>query len=118
VSAVRYLFDEDFNGRIMRGVRRRSPNLDTVTIQEAGLRDAEDPAVLEWAAAAGRVVVSHDHRTMRAYVDERLITGQAMAGLILVRQDYPLGRAIEDLVLIGETTTAEEWQGKILFLPL
>jgi hypothetical protein len=118
VSAVRYLFDEDFNGRIVRGVRRRSSNLDTVTVQEAGLRDADDPAVLEWAAVAGRVVVSHDHRTMRAYADERLVGEQAMAGLILVRQDYPLGRAIDDLVLIGETTTAEEWLGKILFLPL
>jgi predicted nuclease of predicted toxin-antitoxin system len=82
VSAVKYLFDEDFNGRIVRGVRRRASNLDTVTVQEAGLRDAEDPTVMEWAAAAGRVVASHDHRTMRAYADERLTAGQAMAGLI------------------------------------
>jgi hypothetical protein len=118
VSAVQYLFDEDFNGRIVRGVRRRSSNLNALSIQEAGLRNADDPAVLEWAAAAGRVVVSHDHRTMRAYADERLIGGQEMAGLILVRQDYSLGRAIDDLVLLGETTTAEEWQGTILFLPL
>ena len=118
MSAVRYLFDEDFNGRIVRGVRRRAPNLDTVTIQEAGLRDALDPAVLEWAAAASRVVVSHDHRTMRAYAEEKLRAERAMAGLILVRQDYPLGQVIDDLVLIAEATTAEEWQGKILFLPL
>jgi hypothetical protein len=118
VSAVRYLFDEDFNGRIVRGVRRRADNIDTVTVPEAGLRDADDLAVLEWAAAAGRVVVSHDHRTMRGYADERLIAEQAMAGLVLVRQDYPLGRAIDDLVLIGETTTAEELHGKILFLPI
>ena len=118
MSPVRYLFDEDFNGRIVRGVRRRASTLDTVTVQEAGLGDAPDPAVLGWAATAGRMVVSHDHRTMRAYADERLTAGQAMAGLILVRQDYPLGQAIDDLVLIGETTTAEEWQGKILFLPL
>ena len=118
MSAVKYLFDEDFNGRIVRGVRRRASNLDTVTVQEAGLRDAVDPTVLEWAAAAGRVVVSHDHRTMRAYAEERLTAGEEMTGLILVHQDYPLGQAIDDLVLIGETTTAAEWQGKILFLPL
>lgn len=118
MSAVRYLFDEDFNGRIVRGVRRRASPLDTVTVQEAGLRDAPDPAVLEWAAAEGRVVVSHDHRTMRAYAEERLTAGLPMTGLILVRQDYPLGQAIDDLVLIGETTALEEWQGRIVFLPL
>jgi len=118
VGAVRYLFDEDFNGRIVIGVRRRVPTLDTVTVPEAGLKEAVDPAVLEWAAVEGRVVVSHDHKTMRAYAEERLMAGLPMAGLILVRQDYPLGQAIDDLVLIGETTTAEEWQGKIVFLPL
>jgi len=41
-----------------------------------------------------------------------------MAGLILVRQGDPLGEAIDDLVLMGETTSAEEWEGKIVFLPL
>ncbi len=41
-----------------------------------------------------------------------------MAGLILVRQGDPLGETIDDLVLIGETTSAEEWEGKIVFLPL
>jgi hypothetical protein len=41
-----------------------------------------------------------------------------MRGLILIRQRVPLREAIDDLVLIAETTTAEEWEGKIVFLPL
>ena len=118
MSTVRYLFDEDLNGRIVRGVRRRISNLDSTTAQEAGLRDALDPAVLEWAAAQGRVVISHDHRTMRAYAEERLKAELPMAGLILVRQAAPIGRVIDDLVLMAEITTAEEWDGKIVFLPL
>lgn len=118
MSAVKYLFDEDFNGRIVRGVRRRTSTLDTITVQEAGLSDASDPAVLEWAATEGRVVVSHDHRTMRACAEERLRAALPMAGLVLVRQGDPLGETIDDLVLIGETTAAEEWEGKIVFLPL
>ncbi|MGH7826169.1 MAG: DUF5615 family PIN-like protein [Candidatus Binatia bacterium] len=63
MSAVKYLFDEDFNGRIVRGVRRRTSDLNTMTVQEADLSDASDPVVLEWAATEGRVVISHDHRT-------------------------------------------------------
>ncbi len=118
MSAVRYLFDQDFNGRIVRGVRRLAPSLDTATVQEAGLSDASDPAVLEWAATQHRVVISHDHRTMRAYAEERLKAELQMAGLFLIRQRVPLREAIDDLVLISETTTAEEWEGKIVFLPL
>ena len=41
-----------------------------------------------------------------------------MAGLILIPQTYPVGQAMEDLLLIAEVSTAEEWQAKMVFLPL
>jgi hypothetical protein len=41
-----------------------------------------------------------------------------MAGLIVIPQTYPVGQAIEDLLLIAEVSTGEEWHGKIVFLPL
>ena len=41
-----------------------------------------------------------------------------MSGLILVRQTAPLGQVIDDLVLIEKVTTAEEWEGTIVFIPL
>ena len=85
--------------------------LNSFTVPEADLPDTSDPAVLDWAAAQGRIVVTHDHRTMRAYAEERLKTGLPMAGLILVRQRAPVGQAIDDLVLVAEATTVEEWYG-------
>ena len=117
MSRVKYLFDEDLNGRIVRGVRRRMSGLDSNTVQGADLIQATDPAVLDWAAAEGRIVITHDHRTMRACAEDRLKAGRPMAGLILVPQTAPLGQVIDDLVLIAEATTAEEWKGTIIFLP-
>ncbi|MCP9449844.1 MAG: DUF5615 family PIN-like protein [Nitrospira sp.] len=118
VSAIRFLFDEDCNGRIVRGVRRRHPTLNTVTVLEAGLSEATDDAVLEYASIENRVVISHDYNTMRAHAADRLQAGLPMAGLILVPQHVPLGKVIEELVLIAETTSGEEWHGQIVFLPL
>ena len=118
MSRVKYLFDEDLNGRIVRGVRRRISELDSTTVQEADLPEASDPAVLDWAASQGRVVITHDHRTMRPCAEDRPKTGLPMSGLILVRQAAALGQVIDDLVLIAEATTAEEWEGTIVFLPL
>ena len=118
MNAVHYLFDEDFNGKIIRGIRRHTLTFDTLTVREAGLRSAPDPSVLEWAVSENRLVVSHDHNTMRAYAEERLSDELPMTDLLLVAQDYPLGKAIEELILIGEATSAEEWHGLILFLPL
>jgi Domain of unknown function (DUF5615) len=118
VSRVKFLFDEDLNGRIVRGVRRRISDLDSRTVQEVDLPEASDPAVLDWAATQGRVVITHDHRTMRPCAEDRLKAGLPMTGLILLRQTTALGQVIDDLVLIAEATTAEEWRGTIVFLPL
>ena len=118
MSQVRYLFDEDCNARILRGVRRRAPRLHVITALEAGLGNNTDLAILAFAATEGCIVVSHDVRTMTAYAATQLRAKQPMAGLILLPQAYPVGQAIEDLLLIAEVTTIEESHGKMVFLPL
>jgi len=35
---ISFLADEDFDGRIVRGIERRLPNLDIVRVQDVGLR--------------------------------------------------------------------------------
>ncbi len=47
-----FLADEDFNRRILRGLRRRLPLLDIVRAQDVGLITRPDTKVLEWAANA------------------------------------------------------------------
>ena len=118
MSQIQYLFDENCNARIMRGARRRASQLHLITVQETGLEGATDAEILAFAAAEGLVVVSHDVKTMTACATARLHTEQPMAGLILITQEYPVGQAIDDLVLIAEVSTPEEWQGKMVFLPL
>jgi predicted nuclease of predicted toxin-antitoxin system len=63
--------DEDFNNHIVRGVRRRNPDVDIVRVQDAGLTGAQDSSVLEWAAAEGRVLFTHDVNTMTDHAYRR-----------------------------------------------
>lgn len=53
---IRLIADENFNGNILRGLRRRLPRIDAVRLQDVGMRGADDDAVLEWAAAEARLV--------------------------------------------------------------
>ena len=48
---MRLLTDENFNGNILRGLMRRLPELDIVRVQDVGLKNTDDPVVLEWAAS-------------------------------------------------------------------
>lgn len=110
--------DENFNNDIVRGLLRRNPGLDIVRIQDIGLSGAEDPTVLEWAAREGRVLLTHDVSTITRYAYERLEAGHSMAGVIEVARTVPLGRAIEDLMLIAECSLEGEWEGQVGYLPL
>ena len=61
---LRPLIDQDFNHHVVRGLTARIPGLDAVTARQAGLSSAPDPDLLAWAASEGRVLVTHDKKTM------------------------------------------------------
>ncbi len=61
---LRFAADENFNNNIIRGLLRRQPELDIIRVQDVGLRGADDPTVLEWAAQEGRVLLTHDVATI------------------------------------------------------
>ena len=62
---LRLLFDQDFNHDILRGLFLRLPDIDGVTAQQAGLDEAPDSELLDWAAQQRRTVVTHDVNTSR-----------------------------------------------------
>ncbi len=61
---IRFQADADLNENIIAGLQRREPGIDFRTAAEAGLRGLSDFEVLEVAARDGRMLVSHDFRTM------------------------------------------------------
>jgi hypothetical protein len=115
---LRLAADENFSGRIVRGLRRSVPALDLVRVQDAGLLGAGDAAVLEWAAREGRMLLSHDVRTLTACAYARVWTGQRMPGVVEVGRRVPIGQAIEVLVLLVEAGLEGEFEGQVLYLPL
>ncbi len=110
--------DENFNNDIVRGLLRKKPDLDIVRVQDVGLRGKEDPVILEWAAHAGRVLLTHDAATMTYYAYERVRTGKAMPGIIEIADDLPIGNVVEDILLLAEYSERGELEGQIIYLPL
>lgn len=115
---LKFVTDEDFNQRILRGLLRRQSNLDIVRLQDTHLMSADDATILEWSFQEGRVLLTHDVSTMTKYAYERMRVGKGVAGLIEVPQSIPIGQAIEDLLTIAECSSTEEFENQIQFLPL
>ncbi|MGB8699212.1 MAG: DUF5615 family PIN-like protein [Thermosynechococcaceae cyanobacterium] len=114
---VRYQADADLNQAIVTGVLRREPTIDFQTAFAAGLAGIKDSEVLAIAARQGRVLISHDRKTMPSEFATFMIGNQS-SGVIIVSRKVPIEVVIEELLLIWEISSAEEWINRIAKLPL
>jgi hypothetical protein len=115
---VRLLADENFNGDIVRGLLLRKTDLDLVRAQDVGLAGAEDGEILSWAAANGRIILTHDRATIPTFAFERVAAGDSMAGMFVLNDRFPIGEAIEEILLVDACTEQAEWAGLVVHLPL
>ena len=114
---IRFQADADLNQIILQAVIRREPNIDFLTAEAADLVGRKDPEVLAVAAGEGRVLVSHDQKTMPRHFAE-FIAHTPSPGLLLIPQHLPIAVAMEDILLIWFASEAEEWLNRIRYLPL
>lgn len=114
----RFLADENVDPDLVLGLRRRVDDLDIVRVQDVGLRTVDDPTILQWAADEGRILISHDIKTVPGFAGERLSSGLPMPGVILLRSTLSLARAIDELATVAGASSAEEWNNQIAYLPL
>jgi hypothetical protein len=114
---VRFQADADFNQNIVRAVRRRDSTIDFQTAHDARLHGVDDERVLARAAEEGRLVVSHDYRTMPHHF-ATFVTTRTSAGVLIVSQALSLSDVVADLLLIWEASEAEEWINRFDTLPL
>ena len=113
----RFLADENLNAKIIAGLLRREPTTDFLRASAAGLLGLSDPEVLAVAAQAGRILVSHDRETMTGHFT-RFIEDSPSPGLLIVDQRAGLGDAIEQILLVWACSDADEWIGRVGYLPL
>lgn len=111
-----FLADEDFNNRIVRGVRRRCETIDLVRVHEVGLLGEPDPVVLEWAANERRIILTHDAATMIGFANDRIREQRTFAGMIVISQYAPIGRVIDDIVRIAFSDSFQ-LTDQVIYLP-
>jgi predicted nuclease of predicted toxin-antitoxin system len=81
------------------------------------LRRLPDPEVLALAAQEGRILVTHDRRTMpRHFVD--FILHHSSPGVFIIAQTVSVRVAIEELLLVWAASESAERRNLIVELPL
>ena len=79
----------------------------------------KDRELLEPGAQQGRSLITHDRQTMTRYFRERLDSGKSTPGLFVVaQQPSAIGEIIEWLLLVWTASQCEEWQDRIVYIPV
>ena len=117
MASVKFQADADLNQAIVTGAIRRQPTISFQTATEAGLEGLKDVEVLTVSARQQRILVTHDRRTMPTEFAEFMVNNQS-SGVLIVSRKTALETVIEELILIGAVTTAEEWINRIAKVPL
>ena len=115
---MRFLADENFDNRILLGVLRENADFNVIRVQDTDVYEADDPTVLAWAAKENLILLTRDVNTLIDFAYDRIRAGLRMPGVIAIRQQVPLGQAIEELLLVVGASDASEWENRVMFLPL
>jgi predicted nuclease of predicted toxin-antitoxin system len=97
---MRFLADENFDGRVINALRRRNPQVDILRVFEIGLSGTDDQEILEWAATEHRIILTHDVSTMVGFAYARVDRGDPMPGLIEVSAQLRIQEVVEDSLLL------------------
>jgi hypothetical protein len=115
---LRFLADENFSGDIVRGLLLQQSELDVVRVQDVGLAGMNDADILAWAAENDRIVLTHDCATMPDYAFARAASAENMAGVFILNDRFPVGQAIQEILLMVACSEQIEWNRRVVFLPL
>ncbi|MCX6599923.1 MAG: DUF5615 family PIN-like protein [Acidobacteria bacterium] len=114
---IRFLADADLRYGVVKALRRKEPAIDFASADDAGLAGVPDPEVLEIAAQQGRILVSHDRRTMADHFRARLAAGKSSPGVFLVPQSLPIGQVVEALMMVWAASEPADWEDQLRYLP-
>jgi hypothetical protein len=114
---IRFQADADLNEILVKAALRREPGIDFQTALAGGLPGLKDREVLALAARSGRLLATHDAKTMPKHFAEFIAT-ETSAGVLIIPQRLPVAQAVDELIVIWGASEAEEWQNRIYILPL
>lgn len=108
MSALRFYTDEHVSRAVVRALRARGADVQTVA--EAGRLGATDADHLAYTLRNGRVLFTQDDDFLR------LAGSHAHAGIVYAPQRTPIGEVVRGLILIYHVLAASEMTGRIEFI--
>ncbi len=119
MNQLTFLLDECTRRALLNALRGSNPAPDVIRMGESGAPPlgTKDPQVLLAAQAAGRCLISGDRKTMKQHLQDHFAAGRHTCGVVLMKGGFALRRYVDDILLIWQATTADEWVDRTDYIP-
>lgn len=114
---MKFLVDENLSRRFANALTRQQPEIDVVRVPEVGLLGMDDTAVLDWAAAHNRVLITKDRATIPPLVRQRLNSGIPTPLILIIRPNAQLPAVLDMIEAVMSYLSPDDWAYPVMWIP-
>lgn len=120
MKTIRFLLDENVDPLFRIELVRHEPEMIVWRIGDPTTppRGTPDTDILQWCEDNGFILVTNNRKSMPQHLQAHLAGGRHIPGIFELNPKMGIGETIEELILIWSISDIDEYQDKLLYLPL
>ena len=118
--SLNYLIDENVNPIYPQQMRIREPSITIKVIgeEETPSRGTLDPDILDYCEKNNFILVTNNRTSMPVHLLDHINKGHHVPGIFILNPNLSVGDNLEELILVSLASEDNEYQDRIIYLPL
>ena len=116
----RYLIDENISPEYRTQLLRHEPSLTVLAVGDKGAppKSTPDPEILEWCEKHQFNLITNNRESMPQHLSDHRKKGSHVPTIFTINLAVPMGKIIDELLLIAGASDEDEYINEIKYLPL
>lgn len=116
----RFLIDENMTPEYRTQLLRHEPSLTVLAVGDEGApaKSTADPDILVWCEQNDFTLITNNRKSMPQHLSDHLDEGNHVPGIFTINIEEPMGKIIQELLLIVGASAKEEYIDRITYIPL
>ena len=115
----RFLIDENISPKYRTQLLNHEPSLTVLAVGDKGAppKSTPDPEILVWCEQHQFSLITNNRDSMPQHLSDHLSAGHHVPGIFTIKRKVPMGKIIEELLLIAGASDEDEYMDEIKYLP-
>ena len=116
----RYLIDENISPQYRTQLLNHEPSLTVLAVGDEGAppKSTPDPEILVWCEQNQFNLITNNRESMPQHLSDHRENGGHVPAIFTINLAVPMGKIIEELLLIAGASDEDEYINEIKYLPL